>query len=403
MPLLAFLWIAFALNYLDRQMVYSMLPALKADLGFEGARLGLIGTVFQWVYTITMPLAGRMADVWRRDILITSSLVLWSMAALGCGFARSEVSFLGWRGVMAVTESLYYPAALAVIASNYAPAVRSRALGIHQSAQLFGAVAGGWYGGWAADNVGWREGFRIAAVVGIAYGGVLWWGVQRSKQYASAEAGRSSVLSSFRSLLRSRAYVALCFAFSAFCAMQWIFFAWFPTFLQERFGLSMTESGWNGTLFIQTSAIVGIVAGGIVTDKLRQRWPAARLHVSAAGVLLSAPFAFLTFSADSLHEARVFSAGFGVFGGLLAANAFAAAYDLMRDNSHGLAGGILNMTGGISSGATIYAAGAWKESIGFSGLMSVVATVAVGTALVLMVVSHRGQAKADLPPVRSGA
>jgi MFS family permease len=143
MPLLALLWIAFALNYLDRQMVYSMLPALQAELGFEGSRLGLIGSVFQWVYTLSMPLAGRIGDVWRRDILISASLMLWSIAALGSGLAGSELSFLGWRAVMAITESLYYPAALALIASHYSVDARSRALGIHQSAQLFGAAAGG--------------------------------------------------------------------------------------------------------------------------------------------------------------------------------------------------------------------------------------------------------------------
>src|SRR3954451_3048515 len=104
MPLVAYLWIAFALNYVDRQMVYSMFPALKAELGFAGARLGLIGSVFQWVYTISMPFAGRLADVWRRDVLIVSSLVLWSIAALGSGMAGSETSFLGWRAVMGLTE-----------------------------------------------------------------------------------------------------------------------------------------------------------------------------------------------------------------------------------------------------------------------------------------------------------
>jgi MFS family permease len=393
MPLLAYLWIAFALNYVDRQMVYSMLPAVQADLGFEGARLGLIGSVFQWVYTLSMPFAGRLADVWRRDVLITGSLVLWSIAALGSGLAATEVSFLSWRGLMAITESLYYPTALALIASHYPSAARSRALGIHQSAQLFGAVAGGWYGGWAADHVGWREGFRVAAVVGISYGGVLWWGVRRSPARAVTGATGRTAGSSVLLLFRSRCYLALCAAFAAFCAMQWIFFAWFPTFLRERFGLSMTESGWNGTLFIQTSAITGILAGGAFADRLRRRWPAARLHVAATGVLLSAPFAYLTFSATSLNQARAFSAAFGFFGGLLAANAFAAAYDVLDSHSRGLAGGVLNMTGGISSAIMIYAAGVWKDSIGFSGLMVGMAAVAVGTAVLLMSISARSMDK----------
>ena len=384
MPLVAYLWIAFALNYVDRQMVYSMFPALQADLGFAGARLGLIGSVFQWVYTLSMPFAGRLADVWRRDVLIVSSLVLWSAAALGSGLAHSEASFLGWRAVMGITESLYYPTALALIAGHYSADARSRALGIHQSAQLFGAVTGGWYGGWAADHIGWRTAFQYAALAGILYGGFLWWGVRGSR----AGKGSTGAAGGIRQLAGSRCYIALCAAFASFCAMQWIFFAWFPTFLQERFRLSMTDSGWNGTLFVQSSAIIGILSGGVLADRLRKQWPAARLHVAAAGVMLSAPFAYLTFSATTLNEARLFSAAFGLFGGLLAANAFAAAYDVLDSGSRGLAGGVLNMMGGISSAAMIYLAGLWKDSIGFSGLMIGMMTVAIICSVALMAVSN---------------
>jgi MFS transporter, Spinster family, sphingosine-1-phosphate transporter len=388
MPLLVWLWIAFALNYIDRQMVYSMLPALRSDLGFEGARLGLIGSVFQWVYTISMPLAGRMADVWRRDILITSSLVLWSIAALGCGLAESQTSFLGFRGLMAVTEALYYPTALALIASHYPAAARSRALGIHQSAQLAGAVAGGWYGGWSADNIGWRLGFRIAAFAGIGYGLLLWFGIRKTAA-STPQSATTNISGSVLALARSAPYLAICAAFAAFCAMQWVFFAWFPTFLQERFHLSMTDSGWNGTVFIQTSAIAGMLTGGALADRLRRRWHAARLHVAAAGVLLCAPFAFLTFSATELNHARAFSAAFGLFGGLLAANAFAAAYDVLDSQTRGLAGGVLNGMGGISSATTIYLAGAWKDTIGFAGLMAGVSAIAIACALLLMFVAAR--------------
>lgn len=93
--LVGFLWVAFALNYLDRQMVYSMFPALRADLGIDAARLGLIGSVFLWVYTLSMPLAGRLADKWRPQWMILASLVLWSVATLGSGLSRSESAFVG--------------------------------------------------------------------------------------------------------------------------------------------------------------------------------------------------------------------------------------------------------------------------------------------------------------------
>ena len=59
--LVAFLWIALCLNYVDRQMVFSIYPALRSDIGFSAVQLGLIGSVFTWVYSLSMPVAGWLA------------------------------------------------------------------------------------------------------------------------------------------------------------------------------------------------------------------------------------------------------------------------------------------------------------------------------------------------------
>jgi MFS transporter, Spinster family, sphingosine-1-phosphate transporter len=393
MPLVAYLWIAFAMNYMDRQMVYSMFPALKADLGFAGAKLGLIGSVFMWVYTLSMPIAGRMADIWRRDALLVSSLLLWSAATLGCGMAGSENSFLVWRGVMGVTEALYYPTALALLASHYSEGARSRALGFHQSGMFVGILIGGWYGGWAADNLGWRRGFTIAAGIGIVYSLVLWWGVRGSGIGAEAKAARSG--GSVAGLFRSKCYIALSAAFAAFCAIQWILLAWYPTFLQERFGLSMTDSGWNATVFVQVSQVLGILGGSALADRVRKRWRPARLYVAAAGVFCSAPFAYWTFSSVTIWEARIFSAGFGLFSGLLAANAFSAAYDVIGSENRGLGGGVLNMMGGLSSAGMIYMAGIWKETIGFAGMIVWMMWVSMASALLLAWTATRYKRECD--------
>ena len=380
--LVAYLWIAFAVNYVDRQMVYSMFPALRTELGFTDARLGLIGSVFLWVYLLGMPVAGRLADTTRREWMVVASLVLWSAATLGSGMSRSQGSMLGWRAAMGLTESLYFPAALAMIASYYPPETRSRALGIHQSAQLVGVVIGGWYGGWSADHIGWRQAFLWAGVFGILYSVVLWrvFG-QLNSGFAEQESAKPGDV---RELIRSRPFLALCLAFAAFCAMQWMFFAWFPSFLHDRYGLSMTDSGWNATLFVQSSTIIGILAGATLADRWSRRWAPGRFAVAALGVLCCAPFAYLTFQTDSLVMTRWFSAGFGLFGGALAANAFAAAYDVIDPRNRGLGSGVLNMTGGLSSSAMIYLAGLWKDTVGFPTMMMWMMAVAIGAACLLL-------------------
>ena len=87
------------------------------------------------------------ADLFRRDRLIVGSLVLWSIATLGTSASRSVTSFLLLRAVMGITESVYVPAALSLIASRHGPATRSRALGLHMPAQVAGIRGGGWWGG----------------------------------------------------------------------------------------------------------------------------------------------------------------------------------------------------------------------------------------------------------------
>jgi MFS family permease len=373
--LLPLLWVAFALNYIDRQMVYSMLPALTRDLGFTPAGLAWIGTLFLWTYTLAMPVAGALSDRWRRDRMIVWSLVLWSLATLGCGWANTPAVFQGWRAFMGLSEALYYPTAMALIASLVPEAQRSRALGIHQSAQFAGIVLGGFYGGWAADHTGWRWAFWIAGGLGVAYSVVL--GRMLPENRAQRVEKREERLE------WSACFVALAGMFAAFCSMLWVFFAWFPTFLQERFGLSMTDSGWNATVFTQGATIVGILLGGALADQLRRTVSKARLYVAAAGVFFAAPFAYLAFSASTLNEARAYSFCFGLFAGSLSANAFAAAFELFPDGARGLVAGVLNGVGGVASGGMILLAGLYKEQWGFGTMLGWTAGLAMILSAVL--------------------
>jgi MFS family permease len=382
---LFYLWIAFALNYIDRQMVYSMFPALRQELGFNALDLAWVGTLFLWSYTLILPLAGALADRWRRDRLILASLLLWSLATAGCGFAQSVSQFLFWRAAMGVTEALYYPTALALLASHYSEAHRSRALGVHQAAQLIGVALGGWYGGWAADHTGWRSAFWIAGAAGLAYSVIL----ARGLAPAPPPASISKTPAKASALAASPAFLALAFAFSAFCSIQWIFFAWFPTFLQQRFSLSMTDSGWNATVFVQGATIAGILLGGALADHWRRKAAPARLYVAAGGVFCSAPFAWLAFSASDVNTCRAASAAFGLFAGGLAANAFSGAYDLLDPRLRGLAAGVLNMCGGLASGAMVLLAGALQQSIGFAGMLIYAIPLAMAGALLLALLARR--------------
>jgi MFS family permease len=377
------LWFAYLLNYLDRQVVFSIFPVLRSDLHFSNAQLGLVGTMFTWVYSLCMPVTGRLADVVRRDRLVVCSLVLWSFATLGTGLAATAGSFLFWRAVMGVTESLYVPAALATIAVLHPGGTRSKALALHGSAQFAGIVGGGWYGGWAADHIGWRMGIGTLAIAGAVYAVVLW------KFFGNAVNQRAAgkrLKAKPGEIFRSRCYWAMALAFFAFCTMLWMLYAWFPNFIYERYHLSMTESGFTATVYLQTSCIAGILSGGVIADWLVRRVRAGRFYLACAGLAAAGPFAFLSLAADSLGVAKSASAAFGFFAGLFIANVFASSYDVISRHNYGLGTGILNLVGGLAGGAAMLAAGVWKSSVGMATLMQWQAVASVSAAILLLFV-----------------
>jgi predicted MFS family arabinose efflux permease len=383
---LGFLWIAFALNYVDRQAVFSIFPVLKHDLGFTEAELGLIGSMFLWVYALCMPIGGYIADAVRRDRLVVASVVFWSLALLGTSLSLSPVSFLGWRAVMGISEALYFPAALCILAELHPGPTRSRALGLHQAAQLAGIVIGGWYGGWVAQGIGWRTGFQVLAFGGIVYALVLLFPFRGFKQQ---RAERPNAAGSTKLLLRAPVYLALTAAFFCFCGVLWIVYAWIPNLLYERFGLSLARSGLEATFYIQASSGFGVIIGAWLADRLILRTPGARLYITGAAMLLSTPFAYLVIAAPSLSQFRLYATVFGSISGMVVANVFAAAYDAIRNRSYGFATGLLNMMGGISGGITMFLAGLWKVQPGIPVLTAWTAALTGIAALVLLVMTRR--------------
>jgi len=270
--IVGFLWLAFLLNYVDRQLVFSIFPVLKTEIGFSNAQLGLVGSLFIWTYCLCMAPAGRLGDLVRRERLILLSIVLWSLATAGTGLAGSVAAILFWRAMMGVTESLYAPSAFGLIAMLH-PTARSRALAIHGTAQLVGVVLGGWSGGWIAEHVGWRNGFLVLGAFGIAYALVLTPIFRRlpdTRIQRKLQAGRAL------DIFRSRCYIVLILGFLSLGTMLWMLYAWLPTFIFERYQLGLADSGLIATFYLQSSSAVGVLASGVLADWLVKYTRAAR-------------------------------------------------------------------------------------------------------------------------------
>lgn len=375
--LVALLSVAFVINYLDRQVVFAIFPLLRRELGFTDTQLGLVGSLFTWTYSFAMPISGRLADIFPKHRMVIASLILWSLATLTTAFSRDINEFLLSRIFMGLSESLYVPAAIALITQAHAGATRSRALAVHGLAQFAGITLGGWFGGWAGETIGWRSGLLILAAVGVAYS-LLIMRFLRSPAEPAPVATSAKRQSTPLDLLRSPAYLALAITFLSFCSMLWMLYAWLPSYLYERFQLSLSAAGLTATLFLQSGSAAGALLGGYVGDTYGARRRFGRFHVLVFGLVLCAPFALGTFAASNLFLLKTCAFCFGLFAGIFVSNIFASAYDLVAPQNFGLATGIINMAGGLGSGAAILFTGMLKQSFSISSLM------ALGTAFALL-------------------
>lgn len=377
--ILGFLWFVYLLNYVDRQVVFSLLPQLRTELHFSDPQLGLISGLFLWVYSSFSLFAGRLADRVRKDIIIVGSLILWSFATLGGACSTSPGSFLFWRAAMGVSEALYIPAALASIAILYSQQTRSRALSMHQTAQMIGVGVGGVLGAAIAQRFGWRTTLGGLAAAGLTFSPLLWLKLNRSRAVKRVVAVSQS---SFKSgVFLSKSFYWLLTVFTINCVQVWMFYAWFPLHIYDTLHLSLTQSSFVATVYLQVSSIVGIILWGLFADKLVDSWPLIRFLTVVLGILLCAPFGYWAFYSHSLAAIKFSEVCFGFFSAAVTSNLVSAMCDVVESRNHGFAIGILNFTGGIASGIGTFISGLWMKSLGTAVLMGFVSAIGVLVAV----------------------
>jgi MFS family permease len=390
------MWVAYFLNYTDRQVVFSIFPVLKTELNFSDAQLGFTGLLFLWVYALCNPLAGILGDRVPRRLLIVSSLVAWSAITALTGASVSAVTLLGCRALMGFTEALFFPSAVTLTAHAHGAASHSRAVALFSTAQIAGVAMGGWFGGVMAERHQWREAFYVLGAAGVLYALPYHLFLRRIGEPPAPPASGGSVAGLFRIPM----YVLLGVVFPSFTFVIWMLYTWLATFLYDRFSLTMGEAGFASTVPIQGGTLVGLLLGGLLADRLSRRLRAARFWLVAAGLLLCAPSVQLIGHSPSLALAKAAAAAFGLGSGLAIANFFPCCFDVVPRASHASAVGILNMLGGLVSGTASLLGGLLKKDVGLSALMTAGA-VLCGVMGALLALGAALRFRAD--PVREQA
>jgi MFS family permease len=343
--LLALLFCVFFFHQADRAIYGVVLAAIKSDLHLTDSQLGLVGSVLFFMLAVMMPVAGYLGDIWNRKKIIIGSLLFWSVATMCTGFAGGLVALIVFRSVAtAGGESFYAPAAYPLIAAHHAR-TRALALSIHQSALYIGVMVTGFLGGCIAERWGWRAAFFLYGGGGILLGCVLMRRLLDAPALGAGDAGvaRRPAWQALGVLFRSPTALLLTMGFTAIVFVNNAYVIWAPVFLQERFHLSLTQAGGCAMFYHHLAALVGIVIGGWISDRVAASRPVFRLQMMGTAMLLGAPVIFLMGQAGSLVSACAAMAGFGLFRGFYEANTQAALFQVIAPAHRASAVGVMTM------------------------------------------------------------
>jgi MFS transporter, ACS family, D-galactonate transporter len=353
------LWFVALLNYIDRQMLSTMKPSMMVDIAElqTAANFGRLMAIFLWIYALMSPVSGIIADRLNRKWLIVASLFIWSAVTLCMGFATTFSQLYVLRAVMGISEAFYMPAGLSLIADYHQGKNRSLAIGIHMTGIYLGQALGG-FGATIAGSFSWHTTFFAFGLVGVIYSLVLILFLREKKAYIinedSAAFGKNfrESFKGLKVLLGSLSFWVILFYFSAPSLPGWATKNWLPTLLSANLNIRMEMAGPLSTITIALSALVGVLAGGVLADRWMRSSMRGRIYTGAIGLALTIPAVLLVGYGDNmmaiLGGASCFGFGFGMFD----VNCMPILCQFASPRYRATGYGLMNLAG-ISSGAII--------------------------------------------------
>lgn len=382
----ALLWVVALLNYMDRQMLSTMQDAMKLDIVElqKAEAFGALMAVFLWIYGLVSPFAGVVADRVSRKKLVVGSLFVWSAVTYLMGYASDFTQLYWLRALMGVSEALYIPSALSLIADWHEGKSRSLAIGIHMTGLYVGQAVGG-FGATIAATFSWHSTFYWFGIIGIAYSVVLALLLHDKPKAAAAVAAspnpatlmkKESVWRGLSVVFSTWAFWVILIYFAVPSLPGWATKNWLPTLFEKNLGLDMALAGPMSTITIAASSFVGVLLGGVMSDKWVLRNIRGRIYTSAIGLGMTIPALVLLGFGHSV--VAVVGAGmlFGIGFGMFDANNMPILCQIISAKYRATAYGVMNMVGVFAGAAVTHLLGKWTDGgnlgMGFAVLGGIV-------------------------------
>jgi predicted MFS family arabinose efflux permease len=290
---LVILAIVYMFNFVDRQILSILLPAIRDEFQVADWILGLLaGTAFALFYiTLSVPIA-RLADRVNRRNLIALAVAVWSAMTALSGLVTSFWQLTVARIGVGIGEAGCSPPAHSMIADLYPPEKRSTAMGVYTLGISAGIMLAYLAGGWVAQNIGWREAFLIVGVPGLLLALIVRFTVREPERGASEQRTDSGeqpgllTVAHFLLARRSFMYMAVAAGLSSFVGYSIINFM--PSFLVRSFDMGLASLGLYLGLIYGIAGGAGFFMGGYIADHIGRRGHRRALAFIALSTLISA-------------------------------------------------------------------------------------------------------------------
>lgn len=320
-------WFAFAMtlalmvfDYVDRQIIVSLFPFIKAEWGLSDAQLGsLVSVVSLTVALGALPVA-LIADRTSRVKSIVVMATIWSLATISCMWTRGYGSLVAARAAVGLGEAGYGSVGAALIASHFPARLRGALLAGFLASASVGSVLGVTLGGYIASHWGWRAAFGVVGLPGLAVA-LLYLKVRdyrtvrlESDLQATRRPLGQAATGIVQLLVRARTMPWVCIGGAAQLIVVSALWSWMPSFLNRVHGVAPAQAGAKAALVVLAGAAGSVIWGALV-DRAGARRP--RRKLVALVLLCLTSLAVLAYAFGAAHEPAAQFAWI-VLGGFLA-------------------------------------------------------------------------------------
>lgn len=305
-------WFAFAMtlalmvfDYVDRQIIVSLFPFIKAEWGLSDAQLGsLVSVVSLTVALGALPVA-LIADRTSRVKSIVVMATIWSLATISCMWTRGYGSLVAARAAVGLGEAGYGSVGAALIASHFPARLRGALLAGFLASASVGSVLGVTLGGYIASHWGWRAAFGVVGLPGLAVA-LLYLKVRdyrtvrlESDLQATRRPLGQAATGIVQLLVRARTMPWVCIGGAAQLIVVSALWSWMPSFLNRVHGVAPAQAGAKAALVVLAGAAGSVIWGALV-DRAGARRP--RRKLAALVLLCLTSLAVLAYAFGAAHE-----------------------------------------------------------------------------------------------------